>query len=167
VCNKRSQSFYAEQILKTLGAEKRGKGTWENGAREVSAFVASLGLDPAKYHFVDGSGRSRNDWSSAGAYLDFLQAIATRWPHFAAFEPTMALNGDVEGSLRHRMLAASTRGRVRAKTGNIAGVVTLCGYATAASGQRYAFAILINGGCSEGRGHSFQDRFVSELIRWG
>ncbi|HEV8266708.1 MAG TPA: D-alanyl-D-alanine carboxypeptidase/D-alanyl-D-alanine-endopeptidase, partial [Thermoanaerobaculia bacterium] len=31
VCNKRSQSFYAEQILKTLGAEKRGKGTWGNG----------------------------------------------------------------------------------------------------------------------------------------
>ncbi len=167
VCNKRSQSFYAEQILKTLGAEKRGLGTWENGEREVSAFLASLSLDPSRYTLVDGSGRSRNDRASASAYLDFLQALATRWRHFAAFEPTLAVNGDVEGSLRNRMLAASTRGRIHAKTGNIAGVVTLCGYATAASGERYVFSILINGGCGEGRGHAWQDRFLSELVRWG
>ena len=36
VCNKRSQSFFAEQILKTLGAETRGKGTWETGRAEVA-----------------------------------------------------------------------------------------------------------------------------------
>jgi PBP4 family serine-type D-alanyl-D-alanine carboxypeptidase len=167
VCNKRSQSFYAEQILKTLGAEKRGKGSWANGEAEVSEFLKSLGLDPARYQLADGSGRSRNNRSSAGAYLDFLMTMATRWPKFQAFEPTLAVSGDQDGSLRHRMLGADTRGKVHAKTGNIAGVVTLCGYVTARSGERYAFSILINGGCSEGRGHSWQDRFVTELARWG
>lgn len=167
VCNKRSQSFYAEQILKTLGAEKRGLGTWENGEREVSEFLRSLGLDPANYHLVDGSGRSRANVTSARAYLDFLVALATRWPHFAEFEPTLAITGDPAGSLRHRMLGDATRGKVFAKTGNIAGVVTLCGYVRAESGQTYAFSILINGGCPEGRGHSWQDRFVTELARFG
>jgi D-alanyl-D-alanine carboxypeptidase/D-alanyl-D-alanine-endopeptidase (penicillin-binding protein 4) len=167
VCNKRSQSFFAEQVLKTLGAERRGRGTWENGRSEVAEFLRSLGLDPSRYHTVDGSGRSPANRASAFAYLDFLQALATRWRHFAAFEPTLAVTGDMAGSLRYRMLGPDTRGKVFAKTGNIAGVVTLAGYVEARSGQRYAFVILANGGCGEGRGHAYQDRILTELARWG
>lgn len=167
VCNKRSQGFYAEQILKTLGAEKRGRGTWDNGRKEVAEFLRTLGLDPARYALADGSGRSRENRASAAAYIDFLQALATRWPLFSTYEPTMAISGDQEGSLRHRLLGKETRGRIHAKTGNIAGVVTLCGYLDAPSGARYAFSILINGGCGEGRGHAWQDRFLTELARSG
>jgi D-alanyl-D-alanine carboxypeptidase/D-alanyl-D-alanine-endopeptidase (penicillin-binding protein 4) len=167
VCNKRSQSFFAEQVLKTLGAERRGHGTWENGRAEVTEFIRSLGLDPARYRIADGSGRSRENRASASAYLDFLQALATRWRHFEAFFPTLAVTGDMAGSLRYRMLGPDTRGRVHAKTGNIAGVVTLAGYLDARSGQRYAFVILANGGCAEGRGHAWQDRILTELARRG
>jgi D-alanyl-D-alanine carboxypeptidase/D-alanyl-D-alanine-endopeptidase (penicillin-binding protein 4) len=56
---------------------------------------------------------------------------------------------------------------VVAKTGTISGVVTLCGYVTAKSGQRYVFSILINGGLSEQRGHAWQDRFLNELATFG
>jgi len=167
VSNKRSQSFFAEQILKTLGAERRGLGSWENGLAEVSEFLRSLGLDPARYRLADGSGRSRENRATAAAYLDFLQALATRWPHFAAFEPTLAVTGDMAGSLRYRMLGPDTRGKVFAKTGNIAGVVTLAGWIEARSGQRYAFVILANGGCGEGRGHAYQDRILATLARFG
>ncbi len=167
VCNKRSQSFFAEQVLKTLGAERRGRGTWESGLAEVSEFLRSLGLDPARYRIADGSGRSRRNVASASAYLDFLQALATRWRHYAAFEPTLAVTGDMAGSLRYRMLGPDTRGKVFAKTGNIAGVVTLAGYVEARSGTRYAFVILANGGCREGAGHRYQDRILGELARWG
>ena len=167
VCNKRSQSFFAEQVLKTLGAERRGTGSWKGGLAEVEEFIRSLGLDPSRYRLADGSGRSRENRSSASAYLDFLQALATRWKHFQAFEPTLAVTGDLAGSLRHRMLGPETRGKVFAKTGNVAGVVTIAGYVEARSGQRYAFVLLANGGCSEGRGHAWQDRILTELARWG
>ncbi|MBK8594919.1 MAG: D-alanyl-D-alanine carboxypeptidase/D-alanyl-D-alanine-endopeptidase [Holophagales bacterium] len=167
VCNKRSQSFFAEQILKTLGAERRGSGSWKGGLAEVEGFLRSLGLDPSRYRIADGSGRSRENRSSAAAYLDFLQALATRWKYFPQYEPTLAVTGSMDGSLRHRMLGADTRGKVFAKTGNIAGVVTLAGYIEARSGQRYAFVLLANGGCSEGRGHAWQDRILTELARWG
>ncbi len=167
VCNKRSQSFFAEQILKTLGAEKRGSGSWKNGLAEVSDFIRSLGLDTSRYRFADGSGRSRENRSSASAYLDFLQALATRWRYFPQFESTLAVTGDMDGSLRHRMLGPDTRGKVFAKTGNVSGVVTLAGYLEARSGQRYAFVLLANGGCPEGRGHTWQDRILTELARWG
>jgi len=167
VCNKRSHSFFAEQILKTLGAERRGRGSWANGLAEVSDFLGSLGLDPSRYRIADGSGRSRENRSSAGAYLEFLQALATRWKHFDAFYPTLAISGDMAGSLRHRMLGADTVGKVYAKTGNIAGVVTLAGYVEARSGTRYAFVILANGGCAERSGHAWQDRLLIELARNG
>lgn len=167
VCNKRSQSFFAEQVLKTLGAERHGAGSWKGGLAEVNEFLRSLGLDPSRYRIADGSGRSRENRSSASAYLDFLQALATRWRYFPEFEPTLAVTGDMAGSLRHRMLGPDTRGKVFAKTGNIAGVVTLAGYVEARSGQRYAFVILANGWCSEGRGHVWQDRILTELARWG
>lgn len=167
VCNKRSQSFFAEQVLKTLGAERRGRGTWQNGLAEVADFLRSLGLDPARYELADGSGRSRNNRAPARDYLDFLTTLATRWDKFPLFDTTLAVTGDVEGSLRNRMLGRYTRYQVHAKTGNIAGVVTLCGYVTGQSGARYAFAILINGGVSDGRGHAWQDRFVTELARFG
>jgi D-alanyl-D-alanine carboxypeptidase/D-alanyl-D-alanine-endopeptidase (penicillin-binding protein 4) len=167
VANKRSQSFFAEQILKTLGAERRHLGSWENGLAEVADFLRSLGLDPARYQLADGSGRSRSDRASARAYVDFLQALAARWPHFAAFEKTMAVSGDPDGTLRSRLQSQATSGKVVAKTGSLSGVVTLCGYVTAKSGQRYAFAILINGGISEKRGHAWQDRFLTELAKFG
>jgi len=77
------------------------------------------------------------------------------------------VSGDEEGSLRSRLQGDATRGKVLAKTGNISGVVTLCGYVTAKSGQRYAFAILINGGITERRGHAWQDRFIAELAKFG
>jgi D-alanyl-D-alanine carboxypeptidase/D-alanyl-D-alanine-endopeptidase (penicillin-binding protein 4) len=167
VCNKRSHSFFAEQILKTVGAERRGRGTWANGLAEVDEFLRSLGLDASRYRIADGSGRSRENLASASAYLEFLQALATRWRHFPLFEPTLAVTGDMDGSLRHRMLGPDTRGKVFGKTGNIAGVVTLAGYVEARSGRRYAFVILANGGCGEARGHTYQDRILAELARWG
>jgi D-alanyl-D-alanine carboxypeptidase/D-alanyl-D-alanine-endopeptidase (penicillin-binding protein 4) len=167
VCNKRSQSFFAEQILKTLGAERRGKGSWENGRAEVADFLRSLGLDPSRYELADGSGRSRSNRTSATAYVEFLQALATKWSRFEAFRPTLAISGDPDGTLRGRLIGDSVRGKVFAKTGNISGVVTFCGYVTAQSGQTYAFSILMNGGISDRRGHAWQDRFVSELAKFG
>ncbi len=167
VCNKRSQSFFAEQILKTLGAETRGKGTWESGRAEVKAFLGSLGLDPSRYELADGSGRAHTNRASAAAYTDFLQALVTRWSHFEDFKGTLAVSGESDGTLRHRLQTEATRGKVFAKTGNVAGVSTLCGYVTAQSGQTYAFAILLNGGCRERSGHAFQDRFLQELATRG
>src|SRR5262249_3384564 len=105
--------------------------------------------------------------TTATAYVDYLQALATRWDKFETFEPTLAISGDREGSLRHRLLGAATRGKGFAKTGYIQGVVTLCGYVHAKSGQTFAFSILINGGCPEWKGHAWQDRIVSELAERG
>src|SRR5450759_5498289 len=86
-------------------------------------------------------------------------ASAVRKSTYAAAEP--------DGTLRHRLQGDATAGKVWAKTGYVDGVVTLCGYVQAQSGQTYAFSILLNGGCEDSLGHAFQDRFVNELAKFG
>ena len=167
VSNKHSQSFYAEQIFKTLAFEKTGHGTWESALALERQFLAAIGLDPARFDMHDGSGLSAFNRVAAGDLVRFLRAMNGH-PSGAAWRSTLAVSGEAEGSLRSRLLDSLTRGQVEAKTGTLNGVSTLAGYARAVSGKTYAFAILLNGpGVTESRGHSYQDRLVRTLIQKG
>jgi D-alanyl-D-alanine carboxypeptidase/D-alanyl-D-alanine-endopeptidase (penicillin-binding protein 4) len=167
ISNKRSQSFYAEQIFKTLAFEKTGRGTWEGAVGLARGFLATLGLDASRFDIHDGSGLSPYDRVSAGALVSFLRAMSSH-PQGAVWRSTLAVSGGADGSLRHRLLDSLTRGQVEAKTGTLNGVSTLAGYARAASGKTYAFAILLNGPrVSESRGHAFQDGLIRALIQHG
>ncbi|HTR01887.1 MAG TPA: D-alanyl-D-alanine carboxypeptidase/D-alanyl-D-alanine-endopeptidase [Thermoanaerobaculia bacterium] len=167
VSNKHSQSFYAEQIFKTLAYEKSGRGTWENALALERQFLAAIGLDPARYDVHDGSGLSASNRVAAADLVAFLRAMNVH-PSGAAWRSTLAVSGDSEGSLRGRLLDSLTRGQVEAKTGTLNGVSTLAGYAKAVSGKTYVFAILLNGpGVTESRAHSYQDRLVRALIQKG
>ncbi|HEY4230963.1 MAG TPA: D-alanyl-D-alanine carboxypeptidase/D-alanyl-D-alanine-endopeptidase [Thermoanaerobaculia bacterium] len=167
VSNKRSQSFYAEQIFKTLAFEKTGRGTWDAAISLAKQFLGTIGLDPQRFELHDGSGLSSNDRVAAGDLVQFLRAMNTH-PQGAVWRSTLAISGDGEGSLRGRLLDTASRGAVEAKTGTLNGVSTLAGYAKGLSGKTYAFAILLNGpGVSESRGHAFQDRLVRTLVQKG
>jgi D-alanyl-D-alanine carboxypeptidase/D-alanyl-D-alanine-endopeptidase (penicillin-binding protein 4) len=167
VSNKHSQSFYAEQIFKTLAFEKLGRGTWENALSLERQFLAAIGLDPKRYDLHDGSGLSAENRVAANDMVKFLLAMNGQ-AYGAAWRSTLAVSGDSEGTLRSRLLDSLTRGQVQAKTGTLNGVSTLSGYAQAASGKTYAFAILLNGpGVTDSRAHSYQDRLVRTLIQKG
>ncbi|MEO8431574.1 MAG: D-alanyl-D-alanine carboxypeptidase/D-alanyl-D-alanine-endopeptidase [Acidobacteriota bacterium] len=167
VCNKRSQGFYAEQIFKTVAAEKTGQGSWPAAVSVEKQFLASLGLDPARYDLHDGSGLSASNRVAAGDLVAFLRAM-NRHPQAAAWKTTMAFSGETDGTLRHRFRDPDLRGRILAKTGTIKGVSTLAGYVTAMSGKSYAFAILLNGRTVwDGGSHAYQDRILRSLIKFG
>jgi D-alanyl-D-alanine carboxypeptidase/D-alanyl-D-alanine-endopeptidase (penicillin-binding protein 4) len=167
VANKRSQSFYAEQIFKTVAYEKVGRGTWESAVGLAKDFLGTMGLDPDRFDIRDGSGLSPNDRVAAGDLVRFLRAMNGQ-PQGAVWRSTLAVSGDQDGSLRHRLLDAASRGQVEGKTGTLNGVSTLAGYAKALSGKTYAFAILLNGpGVTEPRAHAFQDRLVRTLVQRG
>ena len=99
--------------------------------------------------------------------MDFLKAMNVH-PHGGGVAVDAGGSGRAEGSLRHRLLDDLSRGEIQAKTGTLNGVSTLAGYAKAASGKTYAFAVLLNGpGVSESRGHAYQDRVVRTLVKKG
>ena len=167
VTNKRSQGFYAEQVFKTMAAEKAGKGSWDAAVRLQKKFLASLGLDPSDFQIRDGSGLSAQNRVPAGGIVAFLRAMDGE-PYGAAWRSTLASAGELGTTLEHRLREADMTGHLQAKTGSINSVSTLAGYAVGASGKTYAFAILLNGSrVNEFSGHGYQDRLIRTLVKNG
>lgn len=164
VANKRSQSFYAEQIFKTVAAEKGTGGTWPEAIRLEKEFLKSLNLEASRYDLHDGSGLNPRNRVAASDIVRFLRAMKAS-PLFSAWEPTLAVSGEGDGTLRHRFRGRLGRDRIYAKTGSLDRVNSLAGYVTGASGKSYLFAIVLNGRrVNDGTGHAFEDRILRALL---
>lgn len=166
IANKHSQNFYAESLVKLLGARRCGEGSWSSGTRAVGEFLAELGVPAGAYHMVDGSGMSRQDRFTPRAVTQLLRHMYLH-PSGAEFVQSLPSAGELEGSLHSRMTLPPYRGNVFAKTGTIEGVSALSGYAKAASGKVYAFSILINRARSVWHARQAQDRIVMALVDHG
>lgn len=159
--NKRSQNFYAESLVKKLGAKRCNEGSWEGGARAVSEFLVSLGIPRGSFKIADGSGMSRGNRFSPRHLTTLLRHMFFH-PLGREFAQSLPYGGEDMGSWKRRLAAPPYRGNVFAKTGTLAGVSSLSGYAKAVSGKSYAFSILIIG--SRGNARGAQDRIVMALI---
>jgi len=160
VANKRSQNFYAEQILKTLGAEKLGKGTFVDGVRAIAAFHRKIDLEPGRAYLYDGCGLSRKNRAQPSAVTHVLAWMA-RSSCAKTYRDSFSVSG-VDGTLRHRLRDSVCKGRVAGKTGTINRVSALSGYVSALDGGDYAFSILCSG--RTGGARSFQDALCRAII---
>jgi len=137
----RSHNHYAEQVIKTVGAESAGHGSWETGLAQASAMLAEMGFRAHEFHLDDGSGLSRENQVSP-ALLTALLLRMRHSPHAERFRFLLARPGE-PGTLRGRLTEAPYRSNVRAKTGYLNGVGALSGFATTRSGLEVAFSILV------------------------
>lgn len=166
IVNKRSQNFYSEQVLKLLGARRCGDGSWAGGVRAVRESLTALGLDAAAYDLADGSGMSRNNLSTPKLVTDLLRRMHRhRWS--AEYVRTLPYSGEVDLRWERRLAKPPYRGNVLAKTGSLAGVSTLSGYAKGKSGTVYAFSILMNRTSANWRAQNAQDAILRALIDHG
>ena len=141
---KHSNNFVAEQILKTLGAEVHGPpGSWPKGVLAVEEFLAGAGIPRGSYLMRNGSGLNDANRFSARQTVRLLEEMWRRFPLAAEFVSALPVAGR-DGSIRWRMEGTPAAGRLRAKTGTLAGVTSLSGYVEAAGGERLVFAILVN-----------------------
>jgi len=136
------RNHYAEQVVKTIGAEAEGAGTWAAGLARAGRMLREMGLGPADFELSDGSGLSRDNRLTPIALTTLLVRVRAgkHGPTFAASLPAAGR----DGTLKSRLTEEPYAGNVRAKTGYLDGVGALSGYATARSGIRVAFAILVN-----------------------
>jgi D-alanyl-D-alanine carboxypeptidase/D-alanyl-D-alanine-endopeptidase (penicillin-binding protein 4) len=163
VTNKRSQNFYAESLLKTLGAQACGRGTWEGGVEAVAEFLEKIGIERGSYSMADGSGLSRNDRFCPRQVTRLLRAMhGHRWGR--EFMLSLPYSGEPELSWERRLARPPYAGNVYAKTGTILGVSSLSGYAKAVSGRLYVFSILANDVSSTWEARRLQDRIVEAII---
>jgi D-alanyl-D-alanine carboxypeptidase/D-alanyl-D-alanine-endopeptidase (penicillin-binding protein 4) len=168
VINKVSQNHYAEQLLKTLGAEKRQQGSFASGATVVDEWLhTKVGVPQGEFSMVDGSGMSRFNRASASAFTDLLRYMWST-PHRRDFVSSMPYSGEPDSRLRRRLNQPPYARQVYAKTGYISGVIGLSGYVHAQSGQIYAFSFLFNRYPSGVWGvYNLQDEMLKEIIRSG
>ena len=136
-----SDNFFAETLLKDLGARYAGAGTTAAGASVVRQTLASLlGIHP---HVVDGSGLSEADLTSPYEVADLLVGLAST-PIGPVLRGDLAIAGHT-GTLATRMRHTGASGKCVGKTGTLTGVSNLAGYCTAANGHTLAFAIFTDG----------------------
>jgi D-alanyl-D-alanine carboxypeptidase/D-alanyl-D-alanine-endopeptidase (penicillin-binding protein 4) len=153
-----SDNFFAETLLKDLGAAAGGAGTTAAGAAVVSQTISELlGIHP---RVVDGSGLSEADRTSTYEVADLLVGLAGT-PTGTILRSSMAIAGHT-GTLAKRMRGTAAAGRCEGKTGTLTGYSNLVGYCQAVNGHLLAFAFF-NDGISTTLAHVIQDHMTITL----
>jgi D-alanyl-D-alanine carboxypeptidase/D-alanyl-D-alanine-endopeptidase (penicillin-binding protein 4) len=164
---KNSDNFYAEMILKTIGAEEKGPiGTSRGGAQVLEELLQELKVHQPGTRIKNGSGlfdANRLSATQIGSLLRAMYRDPAVGPEFVA---QLAIGG-VDGSLRSRFRAHKNTRRVRAKTGTLRNVIALSGYVLDDGGGAVAFALLANDLASDqdvarGKLDALVERIVTE-----
>lgn len=153
-----SDNFFAEMLIKLLGARLGGAGTTAAGASVVEAFASS---HSSGVHAVDGSGLTRSNRASPRQVVSLLQAMR-KDPAGEDFIQDLALAGH-EGTVADRMHGTAAYGRCRTKTGTLTGVSNLSGYCFNKSGRVMVFSVLMNGVSNLSLAHLDQDRIAAAV----
>ncbi len=150
-----SNNFFAETLIKLLGAHLGTAGTTAAGAAVVESFAQANG---SVLNAVDGSGLTRSNRASPREVADLLLAMRDD----AAgedFIQDLALTGK-EGTVDGRMVGTAAYARCRTKTGTISGVSNLSGYCFNKSGRVMVFSVLMGSVSDLGLAHLMQDRIA-------
>ena len=155
-----SDNFFAETLLKDLGARFAHAGTSSAGALVVRRTVAALaGIHP---RVVDGSGLSNSDLTSTYEVAQLLATLAPT-PIGAVLRESLAVAGRT-GTLEKRMRGTAAAGRCEAKTGTLTGASNLAGYCSAVNGHVLVFAIFTDA-IPVSFAHTIQDHLAITLAR--
>jgi PBP4 family serine-type D-alanyl-D-alanine carboxypeptidase len=145
---KLSNNMIAEILVKAIGREVTGHGSWTAGLPVIAKYLKTLGVDTSQVVQTDGSGLGRTNHTTVRQLSNVLKAAQTKsW--FPVFYNAIPIAGQpdplVGGTLRSRMVGTPAAGNVHAKTGTLTGVTALSGYVTDPSGHRLIFSIVFNG----------------------
>ena len=148
-----SDNYTAEELLRDIAAASGGDApaTSARGTQLVADEMDVLGVPRAGLVMHDGSGLAPDDRVACSTLLQVIE-LATE-PRFAAIDRGLAVAART-GTLAARFVGDPLAGRLRAKTGSIAGVVGLVGVVDGPDDLRFAF--LANGDFSTGAGAGLQ-----------
>ncbi len=160
ITNQPSDNFYAETLLKDLGATFGDRGSTPEGSKVIRATLRPFGVTP---RVVDGSGLSRTDHVSPRHLVGLLRAMAAS-EVAATFRASLAVPGRI-GTLAGRMRGTAADNRCQAKTGTLRGVSALSGYCRTVKNHLIAFSFLEND-MDALSAKAVEDRMVPALVRY-
>lgn len=124
---RKSVNLYGENLIKTLGKEKKGNPSFKSGIAYLTEFWKSKGINSNMINFADGSGLSPQNYVSAKAEVQaLLYAKKQSWfeSYYDGF-PTQD-NG------------------MKMKSGTMRDTKSYAGYHISKDGKKYVYAIIIN-----------------------
>lgn len=165
LCNKNSDNFIAEHVMKIIGAHCCGNVQCNiNAYRTVTLLLDSAGVGGSSCILFDGSGLSRRNKVTVASLIGLLKYCARQpWSH--AYFSSLAIAGE-DGTLTRRMRQPHLRGNLFAKTGTHRNVSGLAGLARARNGERFLFAALWNGN-SVGLYKQLENQLCDLLVSYG
>ena len=124
---RKSVNLYGENLIKTLGKEKKNEGSFDAGISYLKEFWKGKGINSAMINFADGSGLSPQNYVSARAEVQaLLYSKNQNWfPEFFEGFPTQG-------------------NAMKMKSGTMKDTKSFAGYHTSKDGKKYVFAIIIN-----------------------
>ncbi|QAU23085.1 D-alanyl-D-alanine carboxypeptidase/D-alanyl-D-alanine-endopeptidase [Dyella sp. M7H15-1] len=151
---KRSQNLYLQNLLQIAGVKAQASASqggdppsgflsseaW--GIRAMHELLEHIGIAPTDSRIEEGAGLSRQNLATPNAMVRLLTYLASQ-PYGAQFRDALP-NAGVDGTLEWRMRNTPAMDNVHAKTGSMNDVRCLVGYVTTVSGERLAFAIMLN-----------------------
>jgi D-alanyl-D-alanine carboxypeptidase/D-alanyl-D-alanine-endopeptidase (penicillin-binding protein 4) len=164
--NKRSNNFAAEQMLRTLGAEIVGRpGNWDKGLKAVGRYLGGIGIKAGAYRMMNGSGLYDSNSFTAEQIATILRAASRDFRISAEFMASLAVAG-TDGTIAHRMGGTLAERYVRAKTGTLATVSCLSGFAGSPGRIPIVFSILVNDVAGATDARRAQDRAAEILVAY-
>ena len=165
--NKFSNNFVAEQILKTIGAERFGPpGSTKKGLSVFEEYISQLGYEAGQYKIFDGSGLSRQNRLSPKIVVDILRNIKNDLSVHPEFVTALGVMG-VDGNVKHRMRKVESSSKARVKTGTLNFISALSGFFESKDGELFAFSILMNDlKCSNERAKKIQDQIIQKGLKF-
>jgi serine-type D-Ala-D-Ala carboxypeptidase/endopeptidase (penicillin-binding protein 4) len=158
--NQPSDNYFAETLIKGLGAQFGTAGSTTAGATVIKAAIRPFGISPT---VVDGSGLSRGDRTSPRQIVALLKHMDES-ESGVAFDSSLPVVGR-NGTMYNRMRGTPAQDRCHAKTGTLHDVSTLAGFCNTTGGERIAFAFLMNR-VNPGAAHALQDRMTVALAKY-
>ncbi|WP_369391000.1 D-alanyl-D-alanine carboxypeptidase/D-alanyl-D-alanine-endopeptidase [Streptomyces sp. CG1] len=161
-----SDNDIAEHLARQTALASGEPGSFDGGARAISARLTKLGLPMSGAAFHDGSGLDRDDRLTADLLTGLL--VTAGDPDRPGLRPVLTglPVAGFTGTLTDRY-TDSAAGVVRAKTGTLTGVNTLAGTVVDSDGRLLAFAFMASGTANPAEAESALDKTATALASCG
>ncbi|MER6733913.1 D-alanyl-D-alanine carboxypeptidase/D-alanyl-D-alanine endopeptidase [Streptomyces puniciscabiei] len=161
-----SDNDIAEALARQTALTSGQPGSFDGGAKAISARLTKLGLPMTGASFHDGSGLDRDDRLTADLLTALL--VTAGDPGRPGLRPVLTglPVAGFTGTLADRY-TDSAAGVVRAKTGTLTGVNTLAGTVVDADGRLLAFAFMASGTTDPQAAEVALDRTATALAGCG
>jgi D-alanyl-D-alanine carboxypeptidase/D-alanyl-D-alanine-endopeptidase (penicillin-binding protein 4) len=145
--NKRSVNIYSEQLLKIIGKEFIGEGTFENGIQVFEDWLEKRNIYTEGLFIHDGSGLSRANATPTRFFSELLNSVCSD-NFFDSYYNSLMVAGDPNdiGYMKRMCTGTQAANNVRGKTGLMkhARVRAHSGYVSTRSGKLLCFSMIAN-----------------------